>query len=465
MPRGSMSRWWAQLRRFSGRDLWERDLHDFAPLGRVLITALRIGAVVWQGFGRHALTTRAGSLTYVTIFSLVPTLAVAFAMFRAFGGLAQTRTALLGALMRYLAPGVREEVTQYVDAMLTNLNTSAIGAAGLVFLILAVVSLLSSIEDVFNEIWGVQRPRSWFERLTFYWTVVTISPTLIVLGISLPGMFGRVLPVRGLLERTGTIEVVSSLLLPWLLAVGAFSVLYGLMIARRIPVAAAVVGGLTGGTLWFIAAQAYAWYAASTVYYANIYGSLAAIPIFIFWIYVSWVLVFIGAQVAFAWQNLDTYREEILSVGISPAAREQIALCLLADVTRRFLHGAPPACAGEIAAALHASARSVNEVAGQLVALGMLRESGEEARLLLAGDPHRLQPADVLVALRMAGEQDVVRGSDELLDRVGVLYARAQDGAAAAWQGRSFAEVVEDEPGPPRRESDERAVRRVQPHR
>lgn len=465
LPRWSDRRWWVQVPRFTRRDLWERDRHAFGPFGRALITTLRIGAVVWEGFSRHALTTRAGALTYVTIFSLVPTLAVAFAMFRAFGGLEQTRAALLEALMRYLAVGVRDEVTRYVDAMLTNLNASAIGAAGLVFLIIAVVSLLSSIEDVFNEIWGVQRPRSWFERLTFYWTVVTVSPTLIVLGVSLPGLFGGVVPVRGFLERTGTVELVSSILLPWLLAVGAFSVLYGLMTARRIPLAAALVGGLTGGTLWFIAVQAYAWYAASTVYYANIYGSLAAIPIFIFWLYVCWVLVFVGAQVAFAWQNLDTYREEILSVGISPAAREQIALCLLADVTRRFLRGEPPACAAEIAAALHASARSVNEVAGQLVALGMLRESGEEARLLLAGDPHRLQPADVLVALRMAGEQDVVRGSDALLDRVGALYAGAQEAGMAAWDGRSFADVVAGAPEPPRRETDRPAVRRVQPQR
>lgn len=466
MGRTAWQRWWAQVKRFTGRDLWERDRHDFGPLGRGLITVLRIGAVVRQGFGRHALTTRAGALTYVTIFSLVPTLAVAFAMFRAFGGMAQTRDALLAALMRYLAVGVRDEVTQGVDRMLTNINSGAIGATGLLFLIIAMVSLLSSIEDVFNEIWGVQRPRSYFERLTFYWTVVTISPTLIVLGVSLPGLIGGMLPVRLVLERTGTVGVVSTVLLPWALAVIAFGLLYGLMVARRIPLAAVVVGALTGGTLWFAAAQGYAWYATSTVYYASIYGSLAAIPIFIFWIYLSWVLVFIGAQVAFAWQTLDTYREEILSGAISPAGRERIALCILADVTRRFLRGDPPACGTDIAAALHASARSVNEVAGQLVALGLLVEVGEQARLVLASDPHRMRPAEVLATLRTTGEQDVVRESDALLERIEASYEHAEDAGAAAWQGRSFADLIGAEREPAHAEPGaEPAVRRVHPHR
>src|SRR5204863_8964133 len=106
---------------------------------------------------------------------------------------------------------------------------------------------------------------------------------------------------------------------------------------------AAEEGRLVGGTLVFAAAGTYGWYARSTVYYANIYWSLSAIPIFIFWLYLSWLLFFIGAQVAFAWQNLETYREEILSTTPSETSREQLALRVLAEAARRWVTGAPPA--------------------------------------------------------------------------------------------------------------------------
>ena len=321
----------------TGRDLWERDLAEFGPLRRSVITAMRIAAVVVGGFGRHQLTTQAGSLTYVTVFSLVPTLAVAFAMFSAFGGLTDARDALLTRVMTFLAVGVRQEVSGTVDSMLANINGGAIGATGLVFVFIAVFTLLSSIETVFNDIWGVKHTRSAVERLTLYWTVVTVSPTLIVLGMSLPAILRQIEPLRWLLERTGTFDVFFGRVIPWLFVIVGFTLLYLLMVARRIPLSAAAVGGVTGGTLWFAAAHAYGWYAKSTVYYANIYGSLAAIPIFIFWLYLSWLLVFIGAQVAFAWQNLNRYREEILSTAPSQMSRERVALRVAVEAARRFL--------------------------------------------------------------------------------------------------------------------------------
>ena len=437
---------WAQLVRLTERDLWERDLDQFGMLRRSAVTALRIAAVVTRGFSRHELTMRAGSLTYVTVFSLVPTLAVAFAMFSAFGGLAQARGVLLERLMAYLAVGVREEVTRGIDRMLSNMNGGAIGATGLVFVIFAVFTLLSSVEDVFNDIWGVARTRSYFARLSLYWTVVSVSPTLIVLGLSLPALLRQLVPLRWVLERTGTFDVFFGVLFPWVFVTIGFSVLYALMVSRKIPIAAALIGGIVGGTLWFAAAHAYGWYARSTVYYANIYGSLAAIPIFIFWLYLSWLLVFIGAQVAFAWQNLDTYREEILSTAPSQVGREQIALRIVAEVAQRFVFGEPPAAVAELATMLHMSVRALNEALCQLVALGLLLEVGDDQRLVLSRDPRLLSPPEVLHGLRAQGKEVAARGDDPLSERIRHLYEHADDAAAAAWKGCSFADLAHPAP-------------------
>ncbi|MDX2165455.1 MAG: YhjD/YihY/BrkB family envelope integrity protein [Deltaproteobacteria bacterium] len=441
--RGRLRRACLRLWQVSGRDLWRRELAELGPMRRGFVTALRMAAVVTRGIADHQLTTRAGALTYVTLFSLVPTLAVAFAMFSAFGGLAEARGPLLEGLMSYLAVGVREEVTRGIDGMLANLNHSAIGATGLLFVIVAMFTLLSSVEDVFNDIWGFKRARSYLERLTLYWTVVTISPTLIVLGMSLPGLLRRLAPLRVLLERTGTFDVFFGVALPWLFVVAAFAFLYALLVARRIARAAALVGGLVGGTLWLGGAHLYGWYATSTVYYANVYGSLAAIPIFLFWLYLSWLLVFIGAQAAFAWQHLDRYRDEILATAPSQTSREQVALRILAETVRRFLAGAPPPRVAELVVHLCMSARAVNEATAHLVGLGLLTEVGDDPALLLTCDPRRLTPAGVLQALRNQGRPVTTGRDDRLTAHIRQLYERANAAAEAAWEEVSFADLVQ----------------------
>ncbi len=434
--------WLTRLSLLRGRDLWERDLNDFGWPRRAAITALRIVVAVRRGVTRHQLATRAGSLTYVTIFSLVPTLAVAFAMFSAFGGMQNARDMLLSHIMDYLAVGVREQVTTGIDRMLHNINGGAIGATGFVFVIFSVFTLLSSVEDAFNDIWGVKRTRSYLERLTLYWTVVSISPTLIVVGLSLPALVDQVLPLRWMLEQTGTGDVFFALLMPWAFVTLGFMLLYSLMVSRRMPISAATVGGLAGGSLWFGAAHAYAWYARSTVYYASIYGSLAAIPVFVFWMYLSWLLVLIGAEVAFAWQNLETIREEFLAVGMGPAARQQMALRILTDVARRFVHGLAPVRVDEIPQSVQTSARAVNDIVSELVALGFLVEFGDD-RLIIACDPRALTPGHVLHRLRHDDNGDAAPDSDVLMHRIHTHYRRAMDAADNSWNDLTLADLAD----------------------
>jgi membrane protein len=443
----SFHRWRARFAQVAGRDLWERRLDEIPPARRCVIAVLRTGAVVTSGFARHALTMRAGALTYITMFSLVPTLAVAFAMFSAFGGLTHARDTLLSGLMDYLATGVREQVASYVNEMLRNVHSGAIGATGFVFVIWAVFSLLSSIEDVFNEIWGVNRTRSYFERLTMYWTAVTVSPTLIVLGISLPSIVRQFAPLRWTLDQTGTGGIFFGILLPWAFVIVGFSFVYWFMISTRIPLTAALIGGISGGTLWFAAVHVYAWYVRSTVYYTSLYGSLAAVPIFIFWVWLSWLIVFAGAEVAFASQSLDTFRQEVLGADASQSARELLALRIMAEVVRRFVHGQRMPSAADLTAALQASGSLVNDITARLVELGLLVEFGEDRSLGPARDPHGIFPRDVVRQLRERGEAGPWRCADEMSRRLEAQHARAAEAADHAWGSASFADLAADSRG------------------
>jgi hypothetical protein len=168
--------------------------------------------------------------------------------------------------------------------------------------------------------------------------------------------------------------------------------------------------------------------------------------------------------VAFAWQNLDRYREEILSTAPSQVSCEEIALRVVAEATRRFVLGEPPAQAAELAAELRLSARAVNAAMGDLVELGLLLEVGDDQHVILNRDPRLLSPADVLHALRNAGEQVAARTDDALMERLRTLYEQAVDAADAVWQRSSFAEIAGDpaagdERPAPRRESGSAARR------
>jgi membrane protein len=450
MPTRSVSlvrlkRLWSDLVRFTGRDLWERNLDEFGVLGRSAITMLRVGAVVKRGFAQHELSTRAGALTYVSIFSLIPTLAVAFAMFNAFGGLTHAKSRLFTHLMNYLAVGVHGTATEQVNQILQHVNNGAIGATGFVFVVIAVFTLLSSIEDVFNNIWGVTRSRTYFERLTVYWTAVTVSPTLVVLGMSLPAILRRLTPLHWIIQQTGTGDVVFNFLFPWMFVVIGFAMLYWFIISKQIPLTAALIGGVSGGTLWFVAVHAYAWYIRSTVYYANLYGSLAAIPILIFWIYLSWSIVFIGAQVAFASQELDTYREEILSSDISQTARELVALRIVAECARRFIAGDQLPTTDDLTRTLQTSGRLVNELASQLVARGILLEFGSDQRLAPSRDPRHLTPVNIIHHMRDYGTMGAWHQKDDTTQELEVLQRRAIDASDAAWEDMTFADLLRDQ--------------------
>ncbi len=436
--------WRLRVFRFAERDIWERDLDEFGRMERPFVTFLRLSAVVRDGFSRHQLTMRAGALTYVTIFSLVPTLAVALSMFSAFGGLQSAKQMLLSKIAGYLAVGVRDQATARLNMILENVHGGAIGATGFVFVVIAVVSLMSSMEDAFDDIWGVKRSRSYFERLTVYWTVVTIAPTLLVLGVSLPALFHRLAPLEWILEQTGTAEIFFSRLLPLVVICSAFALMYYIMTSTRVPPAAAAIGGLFSGTLWSAAAFGYSWYIRSTVYYSNVYGSLSALPIFVFWLYLAWLIVLLGAQVAFASQNIATYREELLAPNASMASRELLALRILAEASKRFISAAEPPTPEDLPQELKVSGRLVNRVVDRLLESGLLLEVGEHRQLIPSRDPGQIKPGEVVRRLREEGDVRAWREKDDTTAEIESRWQEAEAAALRKWDGLTFAQLVSD---------------------
>jgi len=430
----------ARLHNALAVDLWQEDLRDAPVHRRAAVGVVRVAVLVVDGFQRHHLTTRAAALAFTTVFGLVPTLAVAFAMFKAFGGIDDAREVLLPYILDYLAVGVRDQVAARIEEMLATIHGGAIGAVGSLFVLGAVISLLSSIEDTFDQIWGVRRTRSYFQRVPVYFTVVTLTPVLLIGGLSLPAMLRRLSPVAWAIDHSGPLQVMFAGMLPLLLVWAGFSVLYAFMTSARVPWRAALAGGIAGGTVWSIAVWGYAAYAGHSAFYATVYGPLAAVPVFLFWLYLSWTIVLVGAQIACAAASVVAYRDARLAADVGLAQRALLCLGVAAHVADRFIRDTEPATRASLQQELDASGRLVNEIVDEMIDKDLLQESAEDGVLLPARDPHSLTAADVLRAL--AGP--AAAGGTTALGAIARRGARAAAAAEKAWEGVTCAELGEE---------------------
>lgn len=436
---------WDRAVRLIERDIWKQDIDPSRPFRRGLLTVFRLGALVLNGFTQHNLTTRAAALTYTTVFALVPTLAVVLAMFKVVGGVDHATTVLLPYVTQYLAVGVRDDFAGRIQELLDNVSGGAIGAVGFLFLILASFSLLHGMEDVFDEIWGAKRSRGYLQRFVIYWFVLTITP-LIFFAVSVPSVLTQLEPLRWILDQTGTGEFFFTILLPLGFVCFAFGVMYSVLASARIPWRAAVIGGLFGGALWSAAVYGYAYYAQNSEFYSTVYGSLSAIPVFLLWLYLSWLIVLLGAQVAFASSNLSTYREELLAADASDAARELLALRISVEVAGRFERGEPPIRREDLPQALQASGRLVNRVVDDLIEVGCVVQVETGECIAPGRNPNDLTPAELLDLLRQRGEQGIWLNRDPLTQRLDALCTEMSKASGAVTGNVSIADLAVEQP-------------------
>lgn len=424
------------------RDIRQADLQVLPPVRRVIVLAARTTVVAWRSYWSQQLTTRAAALTFFSLFGLVPTLAIAFAMFKAFGGLEQAKGVLMPRLLSWMAVGTQDMVATRVDEALQNIHGGALGGVGTVVLFLSVVYLLAEMERAFDYIWRVEQGRSLFRRITVYWTIVTVAPTLVVGGVTLPAALRRVTPVDWAVRWVGEDAWLFSVLLPLVLVWLGFMLLYLFVPNTRVAPKAALIGAVVGGTAWWCALYAYAQYARSALAFTSIYGSFAALPVFLLWVYLTWVIVLLGCEVAFAVQHVSAGAPEQQVDDPSPLARELLALRVLAIVSRRFVCGETAAQSLDVAEELHVSPALVVSTVGLLETVGLVAVS-EEGALLPARDPRLLTPPDVLDLLRHRGGEDGIwREKDETTRALEKLQDQAEEAAGRSWGEISFADLV-----------------------
>ncbi|MBI1194669.1 MAG: YihY family inner membrane protein [Gammaproteobacteria bacterium] len=400
------------------------------------IARLIVGLAEEVASGR--LTLWAMSLVYTTLLSLVPLLAFSFSVLKGFG----VHNQLLPALQTLLEPlGVRgAEIGRHIVGFVERMDVGVLGAMGLGLLIYTVISLIEKIEKAFNEVWHVRQSRSFVQRFTGYLSVILVGPLLVFSALGVTASLMSQEFTRSLLaiEPLGTLVNAMIKALPFLLVATAFILIYLLIPNTRVKAKAAIIGGLCAGVLWETTGWLFGIFIVSSGSYTAIYSTFAILILFMLWLYLSWLILLLGAKVAFFIQN-PTALDRHIDLPLTTWRRLELGLHLMALIARSHLRGGPLWDMTGLTGASSGQTEWVDEVLHDLCDSGLLRRTADEPSCYLPGrDLEAIPLAEVVMVL--TGGERVNLASDDVLvnDTVDLLQLSLQRDLA----GRNVREWV-----------------------
>ncbi|MSR64529.1 MAG: YihY family inner membrane protein [Verrucomicrobiae bacterium] len=388
----------------------------------------RFVTIVVHGFNHNRCPIRAAALCYNTLLALVPLMVVILGVSKAM--LATREDKLFDYCMEAIgkvAPQIdqateeqQQEMRKTLSDALGAVNAGALGLVGSAMLIVTSVSLFSTIERALNDIWGVQRGRSPMMKVVFYWTALTLGSILIFVAIGITGTL-KVPAVVGFLEQHGVLNFLGGLLPLFVLWIGFF-LLYLLMPNTKVELRAAILGGVVAGTLWQLNNWANVIYVSKVVSSNKLYGSLGLVPIFMLGLYISWIFVLLGAQVAYTLQNARVLAREKEDEIESPNqhSKELIAMRIMLVIARQFVRAEPPISTTEVSNRIGAPLHLINRTVQRLCDARLLVEiAGNQAMFEPARPVEQITVHDVLRAMReLDGKpQETTRDEDDALIR------------------------------------------------
>ena len=422
----------AQFSTASLTGAWERLLWgDAAALPawqRWLQLPLRLVHALGRDIGSGRLTLQATSLVYTTLLSLVPLLAVSFSVLKGFGVHNQLEPMLMQAL-HPLGAGA-QEIAQQLIGYVDNTNVRVLGAVGLAILLYSVLSLISKIEQVFNLNWRIERPRPIGERFSRYLSVLLVGPVLVFSALAASASVRSNVIVQRIvdIEPLGFLVHTGEEVLPFLLITLAFTFVYTFVPNTHVRYRPAIAGALVAGVLWIAAGTLFADFMAGSTRYAAIYSSLAIPILFMMWVYIAWLIVLVGANIAFYLQYPEYLASRERDLRLSNRLRERVALELMQRVVQRHFAGAEGATEDELALALHVPLVNVRTAIRILHAGGFLATAATTPpRLLPARAPERMLVRELLRHVRRFGEDPVVTPESDPDDAIAAVEQRLQE--------------------------------------
>ncbi len=399
-----------QTRDYLLRTQWETGLNDLPPERRRWRRWLRILTLAVAKFYTDRCLTQAATLTLVVLFSLAPALAVGFAMAKGFGVQAKVRTVIYHQLQVSDTDGnpAAQQLRKMIDPIMDYVDQTHVQALGIVALLLMIYAawrVLLEIELSLNQVWMVERQRPFVRQIVDYLAVVVVLPLMLTIAVLLSAFL-----------ETSSIRAALTSILPWwtakalvraatfLAAAIGLWFLYFSFPNTRVPFRAALAGAIVGAVLWIIVQWAFVKLQIGVANYNRIYGTFAAVPIFLLWLECSWWVILFGAEVSHAYARHRDY--EYGGIGFRPELelREELALGAAAVVARAYVREQPAPGYEEIARELHAPVVTIREILRDLVAgKVVVHIQGPKAHFQPAAPPDKITLLRVIKAAHGQG--------------------------------------------------------------
>jgi membrane protein len=426
-----------------------------------------------RSFIRNRCPVRASALAFSSLLALIPVLAIVLSVttsiLKAQGDkpirdfvdkLVESVTPYVGgesstgagadektARAREEAARARKEAAEKIKEFIDRTKSGAIGATSALVLLCVAISMLVRIETTFNDIWGVARGRSWYMRVVLYWGAITLGPIVLIsaLGLTTAGQLHLSASTR--LHFLTDLPFVRSLIsgfLPATVLSATFAMVYMLLPNARVHLSAAVVGGLTAGLLWHFNNKLSVLFVSRVTSNNAVYGSLGTVPVLMVGMYLGWLILLFGAQVAYVFQNRQTYLQERLAEAISQRGREFAALRLMTQLAWCFYRGEKPPTLTRLATACGVPSHLAGQLLYTLAQSKLVLEVvAREPAYAPARPIDQITIHDVLTALRAGSGQDLATCDDPAREILHAEMARIEAAERAAAQPITLLDLVE----------------------
>ncbi len=421
----------SKVNSYLNTDIWRIRLADYPRTKSLLLQQLRIVALALRGYREDSCKFRASALTFYSLLSIVPVLAMLFGIAKGFGLEKRVETEILARFKGQ--EEVAQRIVTFANSLLENAQGGLVAGVGVMILFWSVIKVLGNIEHSFNEIWGVTKPRSLARKFSDYFSLILVCPILMVVAGSATVVVSS--QVRLLLEKIpflnflGPALLLPLKLLPYCTLWVTFTFIFIFMPNTKVKLKSGLVAGVVAGTLFQLVQWAYINLQIGAAQYGAIYGSFAALPLFLVWLQMSWLILLLGAEIAFAVQNVQTYEFEPDCLSISHSRRILLSLLIVKLIVTRFCAGESAWDASEISRALEIPIRLVRQILQELVEANVLseirkREEDKEVLYQPARDVATLTIKRIVDALENRGDSHVpVVASEELKKLTDTLAA------------------------------------------
>jgi membrane protein len=356
------------------RIIWHTPLSEISKGKKFLFKQLRIIVLASRGFLKDKVQLRASALTFYSLLSIIPIIAIGFAIAKGFGFDQDFQALITDKFQSNQA--LLKEMLQISREALEETRGGYIAGVGMIILFWSGISLLHHIEDAFNHIWEIRSARSWYRKTTDYLTIMLISPVFIILSSSI-----SVFVSTGLNEFMSKAPIliyfkplISFLIkfAPYFLSWVALTVLFLVMPNTKVKFVPAMISGIISGTILQILFWLYIDLQFGISKLSAIYGSFAAVPLFIIWLQSSWIIVLLGAELSFAYQNISRYEFEYEALNISNYHKRALVLMIMHLIIRNFSMGEKPLSAEKIAGTLKISVRLARDILQDLSSVDLV---------------------------------------------------------------------------------------------